>query len=196
MKVSGIFFALIIIFTALVCTVNCFFSCEIVRRSSSQLRRIPFSQLEKSSQRRLYAKRKTTIRRKSQPIIEDALLDDSSSEGDSSSVDLRKVEALSSNIQEDIDEFSKPRFMQEQEQLFKREEAWKASREKSSLRDIFKPVKDAVSFILIADFFVVLLFLAWFLVAVALKGTAPVVLEKLVFSLIPHCHNYLTLSFV
>ena len=39
-------------------------------------------------------------------------------------------------------------------------------------------IKSAFSAVLIADFFVVIAFLVWFLVAAALQGTYPVVLEK------------------
>lgn len=62
-----------------------------------------------------------------------------------------------------------------------------ASQEKSWLypsdtdspsKDMFKPLKDLVSVILIADFFLVLAFLLWFLVAAAFQQSNPFILEK------------------
>lgn len=53
-----------------------------------------------------------------------------------------------------------------------------SSSTKSSENPIIKSVKDLFSLVLIADFFVVIVFLGWFVAAAALKDTNPFLLER------------------
>jgi hypothetical protein len=170
------------IFIAYICVMEAFIASNVRYMSIYSIHPHIDQHLYSNRDLRCFARRKTTIRRKPQSTSDSFTRDGDASEAESSASTginpINNLEALSANIQDDINEFTKPRFMQEQENLYVREQEWKKSQEASSSRDIFKPVKDVISFILIADFFVVLGFLAWFLVAVALKGSAPVVLEK------------------
>ena len=43
---------------------------------------------------------------------------------------------------------------------------------------VFDKVKDVLSAVLVADFFLIMAFLLWFLIAAALQSTYPVILER------------------
>jgi hypothetical protein len=78
-----------------------------------------------------------------------------------------KANILAKQLQEDISDF-------ERLQALRESKAKAESNEGGAL----KTVKDAISLVLIADFFVIIFFLVWFLAAAALQSTNPFLLER------------------
>ena len=84
-----------------------------------------------------------------------------------SSLSGRKEKSLTFQLQEDIADWEMKAMAKE--------------REKNDANQSGQPleaIKNIVSFVLIADFFVVIVFLLWFIVAAATQKTTPVILER------------------
>lgn len=81
-----------------------------------------------------------------------------------------KVAEITSLLQDDIKAFTKL--------TSSSYSSFNDANEPSKEEDSFKPIKDLLSIIFIADFFVVIVFLLWFLLAAALQSTNPFLLEK------------------
>lgn len=75
-------------------------------------------------------------------------------------------------LENDLRDFKRKQLVDYQSKLIKPEE------NKSDEDSIANKAKGLISTVLIADFFVVIIFLVWFLVAAALQKTYPVVLER------------------
>ena len=77
---------------------------------------------------------------------------------------LKREKSLTFQLQEDIADWET--------------KAMARTSAKTSERSPLEAVKDAVSLVLIADFFVVIVFLVWFIIAAATQKTTPVILER------------------
>jgi hypothetical protein len=80
-----------------------------------------------------------------------------------------KAGILNKQIESDINDFQELKALQE---------ARSKSDKPANEGGVFKVLKDVFSAVLIADFFVVLVFLAWFLAAAAMQSTNPFLLER------------------
>eukprot|EP01038_Epipyxis_sp_PR26KG_P006374 gene6374-8779_t len=90
--------------------------------------------------------------------------------------DYQELQKKSLNKNNNYDEFEKTDFTKNN--LIDSFPTSQSTQEQSPVNEVMKTIKNGISLILVADFFVIMVFLVWFLVAAALQSTYPVVLER------------------